>query len=995
MDQAGCRALLVAGLLFAVAAPAASTNSAWSFRAWESDDGLPNNNVTSLAQTADGYLWLATPSQLARFDGSQFEAFSQTLFGSGYQQRTTIIVGQADGGLWAPLDHGPVVRLNRGTVEVISNNLPNFVVETAIEDGEGALWISYRGGSLCRVKDGKVFNFSAKEGFPKGSGGCYLARDSRGRVWMAKSGRIAVFHDGRFETMLPVLNTTIRLAGARDGGLWICSGLDLLKYSTTGGLTKLGSLKTDEPRAMTTVLLEDDHGAVWVGTSTSGLFRYDGSGFELVPTSHRDISSLLEDHEGNLWVGTAGGGLDRIQPRTIELQGVESGLPFETVQSLCEDTEGTAWAVTQNGLVARRVNGVWSNIATNVDWRGELAECVTADRDGGVWVGGRSRLYYLRDGNLQQAVNGLTNHIIHALLYSSRGELWIGGEVLEKWHAGALTKVHTPDGVQLIRAMAEDNDGNIWMGTANGFLLRATGGEVFDETDRTLGMHDSIRCLTMASDGSLWVGFATSGLGRLKGGKFSRISTAQGLGDDSISQILPDGLGWLWLGADHGIFKVRQQELDAVADGKITHLQYIRYGRDQGLPSLQANFGFTPGALRTHDGHLWMPLRSALAFIAPPPLPDNLDPPPVLLKRVVVDDQTLGLYGGIMPVGNVLDLRQLSSAPRLPPGHHRLEFDFTALNFSTPENMQFRYRLAGVDDHWIDGKNQRSAGYPGLAAGRYQFEVTARKSGGEWNTDPAVFRFSIQPFFWETWWFRLAALSLFTAGVIAIGRYVSFRRLRRKLQSLEQQAALEKERARIAKDIHDDLGGSLTQTALLMNLVQQDRQSPERVDTHARHAASTIRQVMESVDEIVWAANPRNDTVTDLMDYISLFAVQFLQAANIRCRIDSPARIPNRPLSPEVRHSLFLVAKEALNNVVRHARATEVHLQVVATDELLRLNIVDDGRGFNGELRDDAYSDGLRNMRQRMTDLGGQFSVASRPEAGTTVSATYFWPAHK
>ncbi|HTA95501.1 MAG TPA: triple tyrosine motif-containing protein, partial [Verrucomicrobiae bacterium] len=417
-------------------------------------------------------------------------------------------------------------------------------------------------------------------------------------------------------------------------------------------------------------------------------------------------------------------------------------------------------------------------------------------------------------------------------------------------------------------------------------------------------------------------------------------------------------------------------------------------GHDEGLRSLQAEGGFAPGAVHARDGHIWIPLRSALAEINPSRLPENLDPPPVLLKRIAMDGQTLGAYGGVMPVGNILNL-QASPSAHLPAGHHRLEFEFTALNLTTPENMQFRYKLVGVDDDWIDGKNQRSASYPGLAAGHYRFQVTARKNGGAWNPKPAIFEFSIQPFIWETWWFKIFALIIFTASVVAIGRYVSFRRLRRKLQTLEQQSALERERSRIAKDIHDDLGGSLTQAALLLNLASQDCNATEKIGVHLQQATATVRQITESLDEIVWAANPRNDTFADLNDYISLFAVQFLEAAGIRCRIDSPKQFPNRVLSPEIRHGLFLVIKESLNNVVRHARANEVQLQIVVTNELLKINIADDGRGFNSQSNGNYCSDGLRNMKQRMTEIGGEFFVESKSDSGTKISAVYFWQNKK
>jgi signal transduction histidine kinase/ligand-binding sensor domain-containing protein len=941
-------------------------------------------------------LWLATPNHLVRFDGDQFEEFEQKEFAFNYKQRITLVVGGRDGTLWLPLDHGPVVRLGHGTVQSISNDVPDLVVETAIEDDEGDLWTSYRGGRLCRIRDGKVLNFSAKENFPENSGGCYLAKDNHGHVWIAKTGQVAIYRNGRFETVLPAQSAATRLTGARDNGMWMCSGRDFFKCDENGNLKKLGSLESEQPGSIVTTLIEDRGGAVWIGSSAGGLYRYDGSRIETIPTSYRDILSLLEDSQGNIWAGTAGGGLNRIQPRTIDLEDTDSGLPFEAVQSLCQDTQGTIWAVTQNGVLLKRRNGAWNTVTNNPGLHDEFVECVAADDDGGIWIGGRARIHHWHGGKFEtwSTAEGLSSRIIHALLFS-KGALWIGGSELEKMQNGRLKSIPLPPQARLVRAMAEDNTGNVWLGTANGFLMRMTNDEVCDETARVLGAPDSIRCLTATPDGSLWIGFATEGLGRWKGGKFFRCRAAQGLGDDTVSQILVDGRGWMWIGTDHGIFKIRQQELEAMADGKIARVQAIHCGRDEGLYSLQANFGFTPEALRTRDGELWMPMASGLACISPTRLPDRAETPPVLLKRVEMDERAIAVYGGVIPVGNVLDLDRPRTGPALPAGRHRLEFEFTALDFTSPENLQFRYQLKDVDKDWIDGKSRRDASYPGLAAGHYQFQVTARKQGGTWNSSVATFEFSIRPYFWETWWFRLAAMAVFTACVIATGRYVSLRRLQSRVQQLEQQAALEKERARIAKDIHDDLGGSLTHAALLLDLAVRDGNAPAKSEAHVRQAASAIRQVTEAVDEIVWAANPRNDTLADLNDYISLFAIQFLQAANIRCRMDCPRNFPHRTLSPEVRHSLFLLAKEALNNVVHHAHASEVRLQIVVTEEFLKINIRDNGNGFTEAAGRNGHSDGLRNMKQRMMELGGQFFVESKPKEGTTISAVYFWPQPK
>jgi signal transduction histidine kinase len=222
-------------------------------------------------------------------------------------------------------------------------------------------------------------------------------------------------------------------------------------------------------------------------------------------------------------------------------------------------------------------------------------------------------------------------------------------------------------------------------------------------------------------------------------------------------------------------------------------------------------------------------------------------------------------------------------------------------------------------------------------------------------------------------------------------RYVSFRRLHARLRALEQQAALQRERARIAKDIHDDLGANLTQIAYLGELANQDRDEPKLVGERIGKISATARQAVKSLDEIVWAVNPRNDTLAHLLDYAGQYAVDYLRTVGIRCRLDFPTEIPARELSTDLRHNLFLVVKEALHNIFKHAGATEVRLRVLVDEAALQIIIADNGHGF-ATAPSDALSDGLRNMSQRMADVGGECCVASQPGQGTTVSLKLPWP---
>jgi signal transduction histidine kinase/ligand-binding sensor domain-containing protein len=985
--------MLATGIVAPAPAATPDASSPWIVRNWRSDDGLPNNNVTGLAQSSDGYLWIAAGGRLARFDGVQFDSYLPAKIVPQFDRKITALLNSPKSGLWLGMDRGPVLCFNAGVVHLITNGVPELTADSMVEDADGVIWILYNGGTggvLSRIKDGRTSRV-----FTGGGESRSIVCDRSGQAWLSTGGQVGAMRHGEFVVFTTVANRPTRLAPARAGGVWICCGLQLYYCNESGNLKTLETFHPEHAGASATAMLEDRNGAVWIGTSDSGLFRYANDHFESISTSHREVRALLEDREGDIWAGTGGGGLDRIQPRAIELEGTESGLPFEVVQSLCEDPDGVVWAATQNGLLARRGARGWQVVSTNADWPGGLASCVAADSSGSIWIGTLSRkLISFQGGRFKAwgAREGIVNRNIHCLLASRNGDVWIGGnapDTLQRLRDGKLTTMPLPRDVRVMRAMVEDAAGSIWIGTSKGLLLRINGDGLVDETARTTGTPLSIRSLSTTPDGSLWIGYAGWGLGRLKDGKFARITAEQGLYDDHISEVLADENGWLWLGTDAGIFKIRQQEFEQVAAGRVDRVHCVRYGPDDGMASLQANVVASPGALRSRDGRLWLPTRTALAVINPERIRPDAEIPAVMLKRVLVDDRLAAAYPGPITLPGVLDLQNPSASLRLPPGHRRLEFEFTALSFAAPDNLGFQHRLDGFDDDWVDGGSVRTVNYSRLPAGTYRFRVKACNRDGIWNEAGATLAFIVQPFVWQTWWFRLAAFAAFTSGIVALARYLSFRRLRLRLQLVEQQAALDKERTRIARDIHDDLGCRLTEIVLLTEVLQnpgQAKVAPEQI----QQISTAARQGLQSLDETVWAINPRNDTVAHLIDYLGQFAVEFLQAANIRCHADLPEHPPAQTLSAEVRHNLFLGVKEALNNVVRHSRASEATLAITIDTAGLRVRIQDNGRGF-AQAPDDAYADGLRNMRQRMEEIGARFEVESQPGSGTRICFLVPW----
>jgi signal transduction histidine kinase/ligand-binding sensor domain-containing protein len=991
-------------LLLVQAALGLTTDDPWFARVWQSDDGLPDNDIRAIAQSQDGYLWVATENGgLARFDGARFERFSVGDIGTNRNSIVDRLFVDSRHRMWATMNRGAVLCLEADTNRVFSSKdgLPDAHAMSLTEDSTGAIWVSYLNHSEAfRFKDGAMKTFDTADPMPA-TFGRWLATDVHGQLWFARGTNVGVFENGTFRTLVHLPAMVNRFTGAIDGGVWILTlQRELLRFVAGGKLESCGRLPPD---AGPTALLVDHEGRLWVGTAADGLFCFDGTRFQPVRTSHREIRALAEDREGNVWVGTLGGGLNRLRPRLVDLMGSAAGLPFESLSSICRDTDGALWVVTRNGLVARDAGDGWINMSAATNWPGGRALSVAADPSGGVWIGTRNLgLNRFQNGCYTNwsVENGLANKGVRSLMIASNADLWVttdtpsGASALQRLRHNEWQTFPLPERAYILRALAEDRFGNLWFGSADGRLFRVAGDKIFDESRSSTNYPIAIRCLTTTDDGSLWIGYAGAGVGRLKDGHYVCINSSRGLSDDHVCQIIEDKHGWFWFGGGRGIFKVRKQEMIDVAEGRLDRVHSIVYEKGEGVPGLQVAYESSPDGFCDSSGCVWMATRVGLALIHAERIRDNPNPPPVLIERVDLNGRTAAAYDSFASLPRTRDVVPNLRGPRtdllLPPGFGKLDFVFTALSLIAPENVQFKYRLDGVDDRWVEAGSQRSASYGRLPAGHYQFHVIACNNAGVWNEAGATLGFVVLPFFWQTWTFRISALLVFTLLVVAIVRYASFRRLRRQLRLLEQQASLHRERARIAKDIHDDLGASLTQIALLGDLAHADVDAPEKSAEYIQRISIKARQLIRSLDEIVWAVNPRNDSLNHLIDYIGQFTSDFLRTSGIRCRLDLPENPPERAIPADVRHNLYLVVKEALNNVVKHARASEVWLRLNVANGRLHLVVEDNGRGFDRP-PEHSWANGLRNMRQRLAEMGGECRIESRAAAGTKITFEVPW----
>lgn len=807
----------------AVAVHAGDAGANWYMRSWQSEDGLPDNSVSGVAQTSDGYLWVATAGGLMRFDGAQFREFPLANLEGVPNRVVRAMFLDRRGWLWLGMDRGPIVCIAPTAIHVFTN-VPDARATFIADDSQGAVWITYADGGLIRIQNARVTIFGSAEGWPA-QGVSSLASDVKGRFWFAKGNQVGVFRDDKFQTLLTLPETVWCIGKRREGGIWICAGRQLLQYDFGGRPTLFGQLnKASGIEA--SAILEDRDGALWIGTAANGLFRCDGTNTVPVPTSYRGIACLAQDREGNLWVGTSGGGLDRVRPRIIGLLGADSGLPYESVRSICEDTAGAIWVTMQNGMLARWQSNTWSQLPKGAGEPAGFFSCVAADSRGGLWIGTRDRgLYHWHDGECRnwRQPDGLASDDVRGILEAKNGDVYISTDApsrqwppaepvqffrsavvssafsarLQRLRDGRLQPLLAmPVQTRSIRALTQDAAGHIWAGSADGRLLRVDGDRLLDETPEATNRLLSIRCLYATDDGSLWIGYAGWGIGRLKEGKYVRITTDQGLYDDYVSQMAADDRGWLWCAGNRGIFQVQLQQLKNVAEGRSDHVRSIAYGQSEGFPNLQPNYENVSGAFCDTNDRLWFPMRTGLAVVHANHVLNHAAPP-VLLESVIVDGRTVALYNKYLPFnsGNPMALENPPASNvvlRLPPNHRKIDFQFTALSFTAPENVEFQYKLKGFDEDWVEAGTSRNASYSRLPPGKYRFQVRACNLAGIWSPDGPELNFVVTPFYWQTSWFRAMVLAVFTLGIVGVVRYVSFRRLHRRLRLLEQQAALQK-----------------------------------------------------------------------------------------------------------------------------------------------------------------------------------------------------------
>jgi len=802
---------------------------------WHVADGLPQDNVMSIAQTPDGYLWLGTEEGLVRFDGLRFTIFDKS--NTPEMKSTDIYALLVDGmgNLWIGTGGGGLLRMMGGKFVAFTtqNGLSNNSVLSLCEGQDHAIWIGTEGGGVNRFKDGKFNVYTAHTGLVDDSVYSIVAAKD-GALWFGTGGGLSELKDGAFrnfsvEQGLP--NNNVRaLFEDRDGTLWVgTNGGGLSQFR--GGHFKTFTTKDGLSSNAVFSVYRDKEGSLWIGTVGGGLNRWSNGKFTPYKTApdnaRQDVWAFFQDREGTLWICT-GDGLSQLRDGQATTYSSVEGLSSDIVLPIYEDREGSLWMGTAGGGLNRFRNGKFTTYTTRQGLSDSFVLSLSEDQAGALWLGTRHGLDRMKDGKftVYTTKDGLPNDIVLCTWPDRDGNLWFGTRSgLGRFQGGKFTTFTTKDGLSnnYVTFIYQDHEGTLWVGTGGGGLNRYRDGTFTAFTTKDGLSSDMVTAIHEDENGTLWVGTSGGGLNRFSGSKFTSITMKDGLSDDKIFQILEDRKHNFWMSSNRGIFRVSEQQLKDFTDGKIRSIQSVAYGVSEGMKSRECNGGFQPAGWAARDGKLWFPTMNGAVVIDPANTSAAGLRPQVRVEAVLVDQQAFA-------PGEIIQVAL---------GKGRLEFHYTGISLSAAKRVNFKYKLEGFDNEWVEAGDRRAAYYTNLPPGHYRFRVMAAGDDGKWNEAAAPCALYLAPHFYQTVWFY-GLCALLALGVLAGARLREAKRHAEEIAALHVRTIEAMALAIEAKDA--TTYDHLRRMPLVAMAVAKQLGLSER-ETKALHAATLLHDI--------------------------------------------------------------------------------------------------------------------------------------------------------
>lgn len=937
--------------------------------------GLPDFAVFQIETDERDRLWVFTArvSQIACFDGDKFHALEADQFpgrisriGVGHTKR-----------LWGVTRSGHFFRVsgspeNSETCEIVAYGPQDvgFEVEDVLEIQEDVLIASGKSHGHYRIdlksmttKPLRAANERIRRDVAKGS-------DRRWSLTHPRFVRHFSF-DNQILSQYEVpavfrINNGWSVNGGGDDGLFV-SLPEVLTYQASEGWSYY-----PEPviRSVGTVAETDRHGGFWIAGRT---------------------------HDAGLW---------RISRGPIESLTVKNGLTKGRAWSTCADGQGGAWLLTGSGVTHWTAQGEMLRYYGDLFWQKQRGvDCVYADSLGRVWVsahklnyashpllnqgdkeGGRSVILRL-DGqafrHLPLKFSPSTTGRVFAMTEGHDGNLWFGAEKgLLKYREGTETVMYgEEDGLPKarIRLLHEDDDQRLWIGTdgAGIIALNAERDKFVSHSIHDGLSGDSVWSLSEDDGGVLWLG-TNQGLTRLKEGVFSPIPASVGLPDVSVNQIFDDQSGHLWVGCNTGIYRVDKQELHDYCDGLRGAVTCVTYGVMDGMEVAETNGEYWPSGCQLSDGAMIFPSPKGFEILRPKELLQSSPPLNVRMESVKT-------YSDRNAEGGTRELPIDDGRVIFPPGTATaIEIRFGALDYVAPASLRYRYRIGGLFNEWR-GLGAKESVYVGeLGPGEYVFEVAVKNYRNVWYDSSAAMTLVVQPAWYQTIAARVLAFGCFVSAGLGLPYLWSRRIFHRRVQSQLKQ--FNQQREEISQDIHDAIGADFSKISAMARSLgemkgfvdaKEEKMTVERLLETAKEGANNIRR-------IIWAANPKKDSLDQLVGYTVDVFDRLLRNTQLMCRIDAPDEVANVAVSPFLRHDVVMIVTEAVGNILKHSGAKMARLRIVADVDSIDIQISDDGCGFDLE-HVTRGEGGLMNMKKRSIRIGAELSVMSSLKKGTEV----------
>lgn len=943
---------------------------------WGTEQGFPKGPLYAIAQTRDGYLWIATGAGLVRFDGWNFHLMQDP---SGVLPITPVLglTPAADGSLWMLLSNQILMRYRDGVFERPKLEEGPYTNISAIsQSNTGELLVSKMEDGTFQVHGGTFQRLATADELPR-SPVISLAQTPNGDIWMGtRDAGLFRLSGGKTKPVrngLPDLKIDCLLRdGDRD--LWVGTDNGIVHWN--GSLLTAANAPAFPNHFQTLAMARDRDGNIWVGTDSQGLLRINSQGASSLQenegVTHEAVTAVFEDREGNLWIGGSDG-IERLRDSAFVTYSAPEGLATDGSNPVFVDSENRMWFPPVTG-------GLW-------------------------WVKGE------RHGHI--SIDGLERDVVYSI-DGKPGELWVGRQ------SGGLTRVSDEHGSFTAKTYTQTDglaqnsvysvylarDGSVWAGTLSAGVSLLRNGRFTNYTIANGLASNTVVSILEGRDGSTW--FATpNGLSALSNGRWRTYTTSDGLPSENVNCLLEDSTGVLWVGTSGGlafrgrdgfhipvsgpaalraqIFGLEEDRHGSLWMATSSHVLRVNrekllngtldqgdlreYGLADGLRGLEGVKRHR-SVVADSAGRIWFLLNRGISVVDPARLTRTSAPAIVHVQTIAADGESI----------------RPGSAIRIPGGHRRITFSYSGLSFSVPDRVRYRYRLDGYDSAWSDPTAAREAGYTNLPPRHYVFRVMATNPDGVWSTQEGALAFQVDALFWQTWWFRLAVVVLCMAGILAVYR-IRLHQITRGIHVRSQERLAE--RTRIAQELHDTLLQGFLSASMQVHVAADRLPEDSNVKPALTRALELMRQVTDEGRNALRGLRGSQSAALDLEDAFLQIQQELVTGQHVGENVDFRVIVDGerRPLHPLLRDEIYRIGRESLINAFRHSRAKKIEMELKYSSKGLSIVVRDNGCGIDNSVlqtgRDGHW--GLSGMRERADRIGARLHVMTSATAGTEV----------